>query len=95
MTVKDDLHHLVDELDDAAARQALLLLQDLQRPHTLREALSGDEERRRAAEEAEIDAEYERAYAEHPFTEQEHRVHEAMLRLSVEALRDDLAPKNG
>jgi metal-responsive CopG/Arc/MetJ family transcriptional regulator len=47
------------------------------------------------AEEAEIDAEYERAYREHPFTDQERRVHEAMLRLSVEALRDDLVPRNG
>src|SRR6266851_179922 len=49
----------------------------------------------RAAEEAEIDAEYERAYAEHPFSEEEKRVHEAMLRLSIEAIREDLTPRNG
>jgi metal-responsive CopG/Arc/MetJ family transcriptional regulator len=49
----------------------------------------------RAAEEAEIDAEYERAYAEHPFTEEENRVHEAMSRLSVEAIRNDLTARNG
>jgi metal-responsive CopG/Arc/MetJ family transcriptional regulator len=49
----------------------------------------------RAAEEAEIDAEYERAYAEHPFTEEENRVHEAMSRLSVEAIRNDLTSRNG
>src|ERR1700716_3225593 len=48
----------------------------------------------RAAEEAEIDAEYERAYAEHPLTEEEKRVHEAMLRLSLEAIRDDLARRD-
>jgi metal-responsive CopG/Arc/MetJ family transcriptional regulator len=48
----------------------------------------------RAAEEAEIDAEYERAYAEHPLTEEEKRVHEAMLRLSLETIRDDVAPRN-
>jgi hypothetical protein len=39
MTVKDDLHHLVDELDDDAALEALVLLQDLQLPpRVLREA---------------------------------------------------------
>ena len=90
MTIKDDLHHLVDELDDAAAREALLLLQDLQRPHTLRAALSDDEERRRTAEEAEIDAEYERAYAQYPFTEEENRVHEAAPKRLEPGLRKDL-----
>lgn len=49
----------------------------------------------RAAEEAEIDAEYERAYAEHPITDEEKHVHEAFLRLGVEAIRDDLVPRNG
>jgi len=49
----------------------------------------------RAAEEAEIDAEYERAYAERPISDEEKRVHEAMLRLSVEALRGDLTSRNG
>ena len=49
----------------------------------------------RAAQEAEIDAEYERAYREHPLSEEEERVHEAMLRLSVEAIRDELATRNG
>src|SRR5258708_638229 len=49
----------------------------------------------RAAEEAEIDAEYERAYAEHPITDEENRVHEGMLRISVEALGEDLTSRNG
>jgi hypothetical protein len=43
MTVKDDLHHLVDELDDDAAREALVLLQDLRLPRVLREAPIDDE----------------------------------------------------
>lgn len=33
MTIKDDLHQLVDELDEGAAREALALLQDLRLPH--------------------------------------------------------------
>jgi metal-responsive CopG/Arc/MetJ family transcriptional regulator len=49
----------------------------------------------RTAEEAEIDAEYERAYAQHPITDEENRVHEAMLRLSVEAVGEDLTSRNG
>jgi metal-responsive CopG/Arc/MetJ family transcriptional regulator len=49
----------------------------------------------RAAEEAEIDAEYERAYAEHPITDDENRVHEAMLRLSTEAIGEDMTSRNG
>lgn len=32
MTVKDDLHQLVDELDEDAAREALARLQDLRPP---------------------------------------------------------------
>jgi hypothetical protein len=43
MTIKDDLHHLVDELDDTTARQALVLLQDLQLPRVLRDAPIDDE----------------------------------------------------
>lgn len=43
MTIKDDLHHLVDELDDDAAREVLALLQDLQLPRVLREAPIDDE----------------------------------------------------
>jgi hypothetical protein len=38
VTVNDDLHHLVDELDEDAARQALVLLYDLRLPRVLREA---------------------------------------------------------
>jgi hypothetical protein len=57
VTVKDDLHHLVDELDDAAASEALLLLQDLRLPRVLREAPIDDEpeteEERSAVAEAE------------------------------------------
>ena len=43
MTVKDDLHHLVDELDADAASDALALLQDLQQLRVLREAPLDDE----------------------------------------------------
>jgi hypothetical protein len=57
MTIKDDLHHLVDELDDVAAREALVLLQDLKLPRVLREAPIDDEpetdEERAAVAEAE------------------------------------------
>jgi hypothetical protein len=42
MTVKDDLHHLVDELDDDAAREALVLLHNPQL-RVLREAPIDDE----------------------------------------------------
>jgi hypothetical protein len=38
MTIKDDLHRLVDELDEAAAREALARLQDLRSPGVLRDA---------------------------------------------------------
>jgi hypothetical protein len=38
VTIKDDLHHLIDELDDAAAREAIMRLQDLLLPRALREA---------------------------------------------------------
>jgi len=55
MTIKDDLHHLVDELDDDDAREALARLQDLRLPRVLREApiddeLETDEERAAVAE---------------------------------------------
>jgi hypothetical protein len=43
MTIKDDLHHLVDELDDDAAREALVLLHDLRLPRVLHEAPIDDE----------------------------------------------------
>jgi hypothetical protein len=59
MTVKDDLHHLVDELDEDAAREALARLQDLLLPHVLREAPIDDEletdEERQLVEEARQD----------------------------------------
>lgn len=59
MTINDDLYHLVDELDDEAAREALVLLQDLQQPRVLREAPIDDppetEEERAAVAEAEAD----------------------------------------
>jgi hypothetical protein len=59
MTIKDDLHHLVDELDDEAAREALILLQDLRLPRVLREAPIDDEpetdEERRLVQEANED----------------------------------------
>jgi hypothetical protein len=38
MTIKDDLHQLVDQLDEDTAREALALLQDLRLPRFLREA---------------------------------------------------------
>ncbi len=57
MTVKDDLHHLVDELDEDTARKALALLQDLRLPRVLRDAPVDDEpetdEERAAVAEAE------------------------------------------
>lgn len=43
MTVKDDLHHLVDELDEEAAREALAYLQTLGLPAFLRDAPLDDE----------------------------------------------------
>jgi hypothetical protein len=43
MTVKDDLHHLVDELDDDAAREALAYLRSLSLPAFLRDAPVDDE----------------------------------------------------
>ena len=59
MTVKDDLHHLVDELDDDAALEALVLLQDLRLPRVLRDAPVDDEpeteEERRLVEKARQD----------------------------------------
>jgi hypothetical protein len=56
VTTKDELHQLVDELDEDAARKALVLLRDLRPPHALREALIDDEpesdEERAAVQEA-------------------------------------------
>jgi hypothetical protein len=43
MTVKDDLYHLVDELDEDAAREALAYLQHLRLPRASREAPLDDE----------------------------------------------------
>jgi hypothetical protein len=37
MTIKDDLPHLVDELDEDAARKTLMLLRDLRPPRVLGE----------------------------------------------------------
>jgi hypothetical protein len=57
MTTKDDLHHLVDELDEDTAREALARLQDFRLPRVLREAPIDDEseteEERAAVAEAE------------------------------------------
>jgi hypothetical protein len=59
MTVKDDLHQLVDQLDDDAAREALAYLQTLSLPPVLRDAPLDDEpetaEERAAVAEAEAD----------------------------------------
>jgi hypothetical protein len=56
MTVKDDLHHLVDELDEDAAREALAYLHTLGLPAFLRNAPLDDEpetdEERAAVQEA-------------------------------------------
>ena len=41
--VKDELHELVDQLDEEAAREALARLQDLRLPRVLREAPIDDE----------------------------------------------------
>jgi hypothetical protein len=120
MTVKDDLHHLVDELDDDATREALTRLQDLRLPRVLREAPIDDEpetdEERRlvqearqdlaaghvlshaevrraaalAAEEAEIDAEYERAYREHPIAEKERKLLDAFSQAGIRSLQRPL-----
>ena len=43
MTVRDELHEVVDELDEAAAREALACLQPLRLPAFLRDALLDDE----------------------------------------------------
>jgi len=59
VTVKDDLHHLVDELDEATAREALTYIQTLGLPAFLRDAPIDDEpeteEERAAVAEAEAD----------------------------------------
>ena len=43
MTVQDELHLLVDQLDDAAAREALAYLRSLKVPRGLRETPIDDE----------------------------------------------------
>jgi len=43
MTIKDDLHHQVDELDEDAAREALAYIQTLGLPGLLRDALVDDQ----------------------------------------------------
>jgi predicted transcriptional regulator len=59
MTVKDELHELVDQLDEDAAREALAYLQTLRLPAFLRDAPLDDEpeteEERAAVAEAEAD----------------------------------------
>ncbi len=57
MTVKDDLHHLVDKLDDDDAREALARLQDLRLPRILREAPIDDERESEAERVAVAEAE--------------------------------------
>jgi hypothetical protein len=56
MTVRDDLHQLVDELDQDSAVEALAYLQSLRRPRLLSEAgiddEAGAEEEQAAAVEA-------------------------------------------
>ena len=58
MTVKDDLHRLVDELDEDAAREALAYLRTLSLPAFLRDAPVDDEpetdEERAAVAEAHV-----------------------------------------
>jgi hypothetical protein len=92
MTIKDDLHHLVDELDDAAAREAIMRIQDLIQPRVARDETNT--EARRAAvlatEEAEIDAEYDRAYREHPINESERRVLDAFSKAGIRSLQRPL-----
>jgi predicted transcriptional regulator len=59
MTIKADLHQLIDELDEDAAREALAYLQTLSLPPFLRDAPLDDEpetdEERAAAAEGEAD----------------------------------------
>ncbi|MDQ6675002.1 MAG: hypothetical protein M3069_30410 [Chloroflexota bacterium] len=57
MTVKEDLHHLVDKLDDDDAREALARLQDLRLPRILREAPIDDERESEAERVAVAEAE--------------------------------------
>jgi hypothetical protein len=42
MTVSDELHALVDQVDEEAAREALACLQPLRLPASLRDALLDD-----------------------------------------------------
>ena len=43
MAVRDEVHELVDQLDEEAAREALACLQPLRLPAFLRDALLDDE----------------------------------------------------
>jgi hypothetical protein len=93
MTIKDDLHHLVDELDEAAAEEALHLLQD---HHLARKNPAGRGVRfalRAADEEAEIDAEYERAYRDHPIDEEERGVLDAFSKAGIRSLQRPPGPR--
>ncbi len=49
----------------------------------------------RTAEEAEIDAEYERAYREHPIPSEERRVLEGFSQASIRGLKDRLSGDRG
>ena len=49
----------------------------------------------RVAEEAEIDAEYERAYREHPITPEERRVLDGFSQASIRGLKDRLSNNRG
>jgi hypothetical protein len=93
MTIKDDLHHLVDELDEDAAEEALHLLLDhhLSRKNPVdRGACFAS---RGADEEAEIDAEYERAYRDHPIDEEERRVLDAFSQAGIRSLQRPPGPR--
>jgi predicted transcriptional regulator len=57
MTTKDDLHHLVDQLDEDAAREALAYLQTLSLPTFLRDAPLDDEPETEAERAAVAEAE--------------------------------------
>ncbi len=47
----------------------------------------------RVAEEAEIDAEYDRAYAEHPIAQEKRRVLDAFTKASVRSLYPEPGPR--
>jgi hypothetical protein len=58
MTVKDDLHRLVDELDEDTAREALARLQDLRLSRMLGEAPIDQPETKERAAVAEAEPEF-------------------------------------